>query len=253
MEIHYAVYDAPASLPLGAPLFLHIHGVSGNTLHGARYVKMAERLGFQLVAMDLSNHGESQHDGRGAAYGCREDADVAAVVDDLMTRHPGRDLYLHATSMGAMALTNAMPRILASDLARRVVAVSLENPISSVRDIVMRSPHRPPVPDLFIDLGLALASWRADVNFEACRPIDSARDVRLPVLVQWSEKDDLVPRSMIDEFFAALPSGAPARLEIFENGGHSAVWNGDPARYEDQTLANWREGLRKRAGSSSLP
>lgn len=243
MEVAYKVYGnaVPTS---DAPLFLHVHGVSGNSLHGARYFKMAERLGFQLVAMDLSNHGESQRDGKGAAYGCREDADVVAVVEDLLSRFPGRDLYLHATSMGAMALTNALPRLLASPAAEaRIVAVSLENPISSVRDVVLKSPQTPPVPGVLIDIGLLVAGWRAGYNFDSCRPIDNAKFVRVPVLVQWSEKDDLVPREMIDAFFAALPADVPRALEVFPGGGHSAVWNGNPPLYEAQTAENWLKGV----------
>lgn len=243
MEIAYKVYETPSPGD-NKPLFLHIHGVSGNHLHGARYLKMAERLGFQLVAMDLSNHGDSQRNGEGAAYGCREDADVVAVVEDLLTRYPSRNLYLHSTSMGAMALTNALPRLLAAPKASdRIVAVSLENPISSVRDVVTQSPQTPPVPRVLIDLGLLVAGWRAGYNFDACQPIEAAKFVRVPVLVQWSEKDDLVPRPMIDAFFEALPADTHKTLEIFPGGGHSAVWNGNPPLYEDQTATNWRKGL----------
>lgn len=230
----------------GAPLFLHVHGVSGNFLHGARYFQMASRLGFQLVAMDLSNHGRSSRNGKGAAYGCREQLDVVAVVDDLKARYPGRDIYLHATSMGAMAVANALPRLMADDSQRRIVALSLENPIPSVREIVTESPYRPPVPDGLIDVGLAIAGWRAGFNFESCKPSDTVRFARVPVLVQWSEKDDLVTRSLTNAFMAALPADVPHVLEIFPGGGHSAVWNGDPERYEAQTRANWREGLRWR-------
>jgi pimeloyl-ACP methyl ester carboxylesterase len=207
---------------------------------------MAERLGFQLAAMDLSNHGLSQRDGMGAAYGCREDADVVAVVGDLMERHPQRDLYLHATSMGAMALANAIPRLMALDTGRRIVALSLENPIPSVRDVVTRSPHRPPVPDAFLDLALLVAGWRAGYNFESCRPLDNVRFAKRPVLVQWSQRDDLVPRELVEEFVSALPGDIPRRLEVFSDGGHSAVWNGDPVAYEAQTKENWLVGLRVR-------
>ncbi|MCA2962169.1 MAG: alpha/beta fold hydrolase [Silvanigrellales bacterium] len=247
MDIAYKVYKSALPSP-EAPLFLHVHGVSGNSLHGARYLKMAERLGFQLVAMDLSNHGESQRDGKGAAYGCREEADVVAVVEDLLRRFPGRDLYLHASSMGAMSLTNALPRLLASEAtAAHIVAVSLENPISSVRDVVTKSPLTPPVPGFLLDMGILVAGWRAGYNFDTCRPIDNAKFVRVPVLVQWSEKDDLVPRAMIEDFFAALPSDVPRTLEIFPGGGHSAVWNGNPTLYEEQTAENWRKGVAAQA------
>jgi len=248
MRIHYNVYASP--LPATVPLFLHIHGVSGSYLHGARYAKAAERMGFQLVAMDLSNHGLSDHDGKGAAYGCREGADVVAVVEDLKERFPDRGLYLHSTSMGAMSLANALPRLMASDAkSHRIVALSLENPITSVRELVVKSPQTPPVPRMMTNLGIAIAGWRAGYNFDTCRPVDNVRFARVPVLVQWSEKDDIVPRSIIKDFMAALPADIPNSLEVYSGGGHSAVWNGEPERYERETLANFREGQRLRAAA----
>ena len=263
MRIHYNVYaattkvdayaGAPAGSParVGPPILLHIHGVSGNFLHGARYFKAAERMGFQLAAMDLSNHGLSEHDGRGAAYGCREDADVTAVIDDIKTRFPARDIYIHSTSMGAMALANVFPRLMASDATdHRIVAATLENPIPSVRDIVVKSPLTPPVPQILLSTGIALAGWRAGYNFDTCRPIDNMRFARIPLLVQWSQKDTLVPRELNDLFYASLPADVPHTLEVFPEGAHSAVWNGDPERYERETVANWREGLRYRASFS---
>ena len=240
MKVHYALYPSPLQDP---PLFVHIHGVAGNFIHGTRYVEAARRMGFQLVSMDLSNHGLSAKNGKGAAYGCREDSDIVAVFDDLTKRFPNRKLYLHATSMGAMALANAFPNLMAHAARRSIVAASLENPISSVRDIVLHSPATPAVPEFFLDAALALSGFRAGYNFESCKPIDSVKYVQVPILVQWSVLDDLVPKFLIDKFMNEIPANVPSKLTIFEKGGHSAVWNSDPDAYESQTVENWKLGL----------
>jgi pimeloyl-ACP methyl ester carboxylesterase len=243
LKIHYVTFPPETD----RPVFLHIHGIAGNYLHGLRYKPMAERLGFQFVGIDLGNHGKSDHTGKGAAYGCREDGDIIAVVEDILKQSPGRDFYLHATSMGAMALSNAMPYLMASQYRNQIVAVSLENPIRSVSDIVLRSPKRPPLPDFVIQSGLAMAGWRSGFSFESCKPVDNVPFARIPILIQWSENDDLVTKELVEEFVSALPAHVPHRFEVFKGGSHSAVWNADPAAYERQTKENWESGLKYRS------
>lgn len=257
MAVHYKVYqnprdgDAYAGFPQMAakapPFLLHIHGVSGSHLHGARYFKMASRLGFQLVAMDLSNHGLSEHNGKGAGYGCRESPDVLAVIGALLRSSPDRDILIHATSMGAMALGNAASQLTALDARHRIVAAVIENPIPSVRRVVDESPHRPPVPAFLIDVGMALAHARSGYNFEACRPIDGYKGLTLPAAVLHAQPDDLVPEKLAREVFNSLPKALPNVYKVYPRGSHSAVWNGSPAEYEADVMDIWRTGLRYRS------
>jgi pimeloyl-ACP methyl ester carboxylesterase len=244
LKIHYVVYPTPLKIE-DPPLFLHIHGISGNYLHGSRYLKAAERMGFQLVAMELGNHGMSQKTGSGAAYGCREDVDVLAVVDDLRKRFPDRLLYLHSSSMGAMSLANALPLFSSSEASEGIVAMTFENPIPSLRDVVVHSPQTPPVPVALLDFGLLVAGWRAGYNFETCRPIDNLKYASVPILVQFSEKDDLVTLPMVQKFMMNIPATVSSHLEVFKEGSHSAVWNANPALYEKQTLDNFKLGLQQ--------
>ena len=246
LKIHYVVYPSVlADQGKEPPIFLHIHGVSGNYLHGTRYLKAAERMGFQLAAMDLGNHGLSQKTGQGAAYGCREDVDVLAVVNDLRKRYPERLLYLHSTSMGAMTLANALPLFSSSEASEGIVAMSFENPIPSVRDVVVNTPKRPPVPEVLLDLAILVAGWRAGYNFDSCRPMDNLKYASVPILVQYSMKDDLVTLPVVQKFMMNIPSNVPSKLEIFQEGSHSAVWNASPDLYEQQTLENFKLGLEQ--------
>jgi alpha-beta hydrolase superfamily lysophospholipase len=243
-KIHYAVYPNETKDPK-APLFVHVHGISGNYAHGARYFKAAGRMGFQLVALELSNHGLSEKNGKGAAYGCREDADIYAVVEDLRRRMPNRLIYIHATSMGTMALANALPLFSSAEASEDIAAMSMENPIPSVHDVVLNTPQRPPLPSAFLEMGIWVAGLRAGFNFETCRPVDSLQYANVPLLIQFSKKDDLVTYSMVQEFMKAIPADVKSRLELYDEGSHSAVWNADPERYEKETVENFRLGLEQ--------
>lgn len=260
LPIHYVVFPPPpeptgkgtsrshfaphhANTSARGPIWVHFHGINGNYLHGARYLAAATRLGFQLVAAELSNHGTSGYSGKGAAYGCAEQSDVLAVLGDLLTLEPGRDILITASSMGTMALALAEKGIARLDTGHRVLAYALENPISSVMEIVSESPGVPHFPSFLVQIGLAFASVKGGHDFEACKPIESYGFFSRPVLVQHAETDGFAPVSMGKRVYSALPGSLPKLLKIYPAGGHSAVWNSQPHAFESDLLEIWKLGL----------
>jgi pimeloyl-ACP methyl ester carboxylesterase len=254
--IHYVVFPTQPKSAAGSdstgnspashaqqPLWVHFHGVNGNYLHGARYLAAAERLGFQLVSAELSNHGTSGYTGRGAAYGCSERFDVLAVLSDLLTLEPNRDILITASSMGTMALALAEKDLTRLDTGHHVIAYALENPISSVEEIVTESPAVPHFPSFLVQIGLAFAGMRSGHNFLSCKPLKSYGDFSRPVLVQHAETDGFAPVEMGRRVFAALPNALPKQLKVYPSGGHSAVWNSQPHAFESDLIEIWNLGL----------
>jgi predicted alpha/beta-fold hydrolase len=249
-RIHYKVYDniAPEQKPASdlMPLFLHVHGVSGTHMHGARYFKMAQRLGFQLVAMDLSNHGLSDHNNLGASYGCREQHDVVAVINALKEQFPGRRILAHGTSMGSMALLNASATVMTEEAlnnSKSIYALVLENPIPSVEQLTLNTPKKPNVPQSFIAAGVWLAGKRARVDFNSCQPVDAAPKVTVPTYILNAVNDDIVQPEVSAQVVAAIPKENVFRVKVFNKGAHSAVWNGQPREVEQDLLDLWKTAL----------
>lgn len=252
-RIHYKVYDnltmtqrASANPP---PFFFHVHGVSGSHMHGARYFKMAQRLGLQLVAMDLSNHGLSDHNGLGASYGCREKNDVLAVLNAMKDQYPGRKILLHGTSMGTMAILNAAGILLPEESSQQnksVLALALENPIPSIEQLVLSTPKKPPVPQGFINLGVWLAEKRGHVDFSTCAPVKAAPLVTVPTYIFNSRNDDIVSPEVSRQIADALPASSVFRVKVFQKGSHSAVWNGNPEEVEKDLAELWASAAQIR-------
>ena len=221
------------------PIFIHIHGISGNWLHGARYVKMASRLGMRLAVVELSNHGFSANNGLGAALGCREKDDVIALMKYLYTRYPQAPLYLHGTSMGTMAIFNGITEIQELDSHKMLKALAIENPIPSLRHMVMDSSMRPPLPEFLLEGALKFADFRTGLNFDKCRPIDKVAAVNRPTLIYQTVKDDIVPEKFSQLVMDTLPQGVTKEMKVFQNGSHSAVWNGQPEEVESMLASFW--------------
>lgn len=243
LDIHYKVYDAPQP---GAPLMIHVSGLTSTYLDGARYYPMARRLGFQLITFDLSNHGISGNNGQGAAYGCREQEDVLTVVKEALRRYPGRDLMLTGTSMGTMAIANAADQLLALPEAKQIVAIQFENPPSSLRDTVAFHRDGQGAPGFVLDGVVWLAGLRSGHDYTACAPVRQVADLLRPVLVHQAESDTIVSVDMARKVFAALPPGLPHQFKLYPHGKHAAVWNGQPEAYERDLAALWQTGLNYR-------
>jgi hypothetical protein len=75
--------------------------------------------------------------------------------------------------------------------------------------------------------------------------MDNLKYASVPMLLQFSEKDDLVSLGMVQKFAKNIPEGVASSVQIFKEGSHSAVWNADPALYEKQTIENFNLGLQQ--------
>lgn len=223
-----------------APILLYVPGVSANYLAGTRYIPMARRLGFELVILEMGNHGSSDSDGTGAAYGCREKDDITAMLASLAQSDPGRPILLFGSSMSAMATVNAAP-----ELARfpDLKAVVLESAPSSLRGMIAAFAHKLHLPGFLEDQVYWLVEQRTGFRYADCALPPLAKYLPVPAWVTIAEPDIMVPLEMAHEVYQALPPGLPHRLSIYPHGDHSAVWNGQPEQFEAELKAFWDASL----------
>lgn len=242
-KIHLRTFNNLPSEARSNRAWLHIHGITSTGLDGARYYHAANRLGFNLFAMDLSNHGLSEDDGRGAAYGCREYHDVLAIMKYLLNTYPDYEFLITASSMGAMALINSSKELFALPGAARIRAFGIENPATSVREIAFRGRGVPPAPKLFLDVALWVAKIRMGCDFDHMQPIDNAQYISVPTWFVHSKQDEILPPEFAQELAANMPKQIPHVVSIRERGWHSAIWNENPQQFEQELAAIFDTGL----------
>ncbi|PIQ26685.1 hypothetical protein COW36_01005 [bacterium (Candidatus Blackallbacteria) CG17_big_fil_post_rev_8_21_14_2_50_48_46] len=226
------------------PWLVYISGATSTWLDATRYLPMARRLGFNLASLDMSNHGISGNNGKGLGFGCREKEDVVALLDRVAQAYPQADLFLAGTSTGTMAIANAAGILNKRPYAARIVATVLENPPSSVRDLMaFRQPH---FPGFLYDLTAFLAGLQTGLDFGHCAPVNQLGQWRYPTLVQMPGQDNLVSPEMARKVYQALPTDLPKRFVHYPQGYHAALWNAQPQIFEADFKAIWETGLRFR-------
>lgn len=250
-RIRYLRYASDAGPASRQPILLFVHGISVNYVTGLKYYTLARRLGFELVLMELSNHGWSDNDGSGAGYGCRESADLTAVLEDLIRRFPRRPILVFGTSMGAMTIADDSESL--NRLASHVRAVILENPQSSLRDILGVYAAKMHLPDFHTDLVTWLTGLRDHQDFSRCAPYLRVETLKIPTWVEISARDFMVPIWMAEKVYAHLPRQAANRFTVFPYGDHGAVWNGQPKAFEAELKAFWHSATGLSAQAAIAP
>ena len=199
-----------------------VHGYADAKVGALAWAPAWHGLGFNILAVDLRAHGDS--DGTLCTGGYAERHDLVQVVNELVARRQAETgtLLLFGASMGAAAVAGA-----ACDpsAAATVHGVVLDSPFADFRSAAAAHWDRLGLPAGRI---ARLALWAAEAmtgaRFGDARPADLVRRAGCPVLVLAAGEDPYVSPAEAAELEAAVrdrPQGVgPSLYRRFEGVGH---------------------------------
>lgn len=180
----------------GRPTLLYFHGNAGNLAGRADRFARYQSLGYGILM--LSWRGYSGSSGRPSE--AKNLADARLAYDRLIREGvAASDIVLYGESLGSGIAVQ-----LAAE--KRVGAVVLDAPYTSVVDVALRTYPYLPVRPLLAD------------RYESDRHI---RGVTAPVLILHGERDAVIPVAMGKALYAL--ANEPKRLALFAEGGHVAL------------------------------
>ncbi len=200
-----AAWWLPASAP-EAPAVLYLIGVGHHLGTAAPALSALRRQGLSVLAVEYRGFGRS--DGQASEAVLYEDG--AAAWEKLLALAPRAESYnLYGHSIGG-----AVAIELARDSRRRVAALVLESPFTSMADTIRQSRIMRALPTRML----------LDQKYESLAKLAW---VRAPMLVLHGEDDEFVPPRMGRAIAAG--SSPPAFLAITCKAGHSDAFSGSPA------------------------
>lgn len=204
----------PAIDPQSQSTVVLIHGYADAKVGAIAWAPLWLSLGYNVVAIDLRAHGES--DGKHSTAGFFERDDLDAVINELRATRPDqtRSLVLFGVSLGAaVALATAARR---DDLR----ALVLDCPFADYRTAARAHGRLMgyPLPVLHT-LGVTLAEWISGARIDEVRPVDLIGKSRCPVLLITGDADPFVSQDSV----ASLERAVAAR------GDASQAWRAPDA------------------------
>jgi hypothetical protein len=199
---------------------LLFHGYNSNKSSMLNRAQVIRELGYHCFLVDFRGHGDSE--GFETSIGYHEAEDVLTAYQHIKTYEKDLPVILLGTSMGAVSVLHA-----ASKYPMDLEKIIIECPFESMYTAVDSRLQQLKLPSLFLaDLLLFWGGVQNNMDCTAHRVTDYAKQVKVPTLMIYGQKDSKVQRSEIDHVYEAL--GGSKQLEIIEQAAHDQLMEDDP-------------------------
>jgi pimeloyl-ACP methyl ester carboxylesterase len=224
---------------------LLLHGYADAKVGAIAWAPTFHALGFNLLAVDLRAHGQSQ--GRYSTGGFLERHDIDQVINQLRAQQGDavRRLVLFGVSLGAaVACATAILRA-EQNPPGDIDALVLECPFADYAQAIRSHARVLALPgDRLVSAAVWLAQKMSGADFDAVRPVKLISRVPCAVMVIRSDADLIIPPADADQIDAALAARpaafAPGVYWQAQNAHHIAALCEDPELYR-QKLAQFLE------------
>jgi fermentation-respiration switch protein FrsA (DUF1100 family) len=213
-----------------------VHGGQTDRRSFLRHVPMLHRAGYPVLLFDYREHGISDGDSRGIAFGWRANHDVSSAVAYMKERRGFGRVAVIGTSMGAVGTILSGARDPAIDV------VIAENPFASATDVLGDAGFFGQLPSWYRELVAFFVRLHFDVLDEP-DAIDVVGQIApRPLLLMHGTADQAVSVWQSEALFDQ--AGEPKELWILEGAEHTALFNLAPDEYERRVVGFLDRHLR---------
>jgi len=192
-----AFHSSPSREGAAAPrVAMLVHGWEGSA-DSVYILSLAEQLfslGFEVVRLNLRDHGRTQHLNRGLFHSCRL-AEVIGAASAVQARFPGARLHLAGFSLGGNFVLRVAAQAARAGLdIAKVVAVSPVMDPASTLDALERgfaAYHRYFIHKWKRSLSAKQAAWPGDYDFSDLRRMGSLRQMTSELVRRYTEFSSL--------------------------------------------------------------
>ncbi len=198
----------------GAPTLILVHGWSRNAQRMMPYIRALHPLGYNLLAFDARNHGDSSPYPRPTVYSFAEDALSAVHFVQGEKPQAARQLGIIGLSIGGGGAVNAAA--MDGNIACVVAVGAVAHPIWTM----LPEFRKRGIPEGIARALFKFMEWRYGLNFERIAPVNNIASARAHFLLIHGEEDKTIPLEHGKRMYAAAPAGQ-AELWVVPGKGHS--------------------------------
>jgi pimeloyl-ACP methyl ester carboxylesterase len=196
-----------------APTLILIHGWSRNRSRVMPYIRALHPLGYNLLAFDARNHGDSSPIPHPTVGTFSEDAlsalDFISRSDQISTQAVG----ILGLSIGGGAAINS------AGWDKRVKCVVTIGALSHPKEVMSVEFQKRKIPNSFAAFLLKYIRLRFGIDFDKIAPVNNIRSAEADIFLIHGDKDETIPLAQGQSLAAANPK--KSQLWVVPDKGHS--------------------------------
>lgn len=225
-NVKLSTWWIPNSKALGTVILFHGYGAEKSS--NLNYAYLFQKMGYNTLLVDFMGTGKSE--GHQVTIGYLEAQNVKATFDYVKSKNTNQPILLFGNSMGAAAIMKAI-----NDYALACNAIILECPFGSMQQTMtnrFENMHFPTFP--ILPLMMFWGSVENGISIYDHNPETYAKNIQVPTLLMYGEKDKMVRKSEINAIFKNL--SGKKQLVGFPLAGHE--------NYLKKYQANWYQAVQ---------
>lgn len=215
-----------------------VHGVSSCRRDSVALLPagMLHQGGFNVLMIDMRNHGDSEITNGRTTVGNREYRDILGAFDWLQAQgYESEHIGLLGLSLGAGT------SVIAFGEDPEIAALWADSPFGNLRDVVTYELERNGIPTIFVDASFQVAVWNGLDIVNRSPEIAIQNHNERPIMVVHGNADTRLPVEFGYEIYEN--AGSNAEIIIFEGLDHVEAVYEAQEQYETELIAFFTEAL----------
>jgi len=207
-----------------------LQGRTESLLYSYYFADVYAKNGYNILVVDVRAHGLS--DGKYQTAGIKESDDLVLWIKLIHEKYSINDFTLHGVCVGGATAvyTYAKLKNEGSDLVKKIVTDGMFKSYYEIFKMNFKMRGKRPFPMLYLVFFLAYIYAKARLFRET--PMKYMKDIDIPILFIWSEKDIFCIKQKSEELFAACASKHKV-VQFFPEGRYSHVRSSQEAEYDE--------------------
>ena len=187
-------------------LALLVHGYGGSHYDSYSYSKIFEERGYDILAIDLRAHGESEGDY--LTMGLNEHYDILKWIERLLKLNRNYKIVLFGISMGASTVCMTIGETLPNNVICAIEDCGYDNANNQLKYVYSKTKFV----KLFYKIFYNYTLKSKGIDLKKIDAVEKLKSSKIPVLFIHGDKDDFVPTAMVYKLYEAV---SQSRRDIY--------------------------------------
>lgn len=206
---------------------LLVHGYGGNHKEMSNYAKFFEKRGYDIFAVDMRCHGDSE--GKDLTMGLKESKDLLLWINKILEINPHYKIALFGLSMGASTVCITCGEKLPNNVILAVEDCGYDNANKQFYHVYKSKIHL----KLFYNIFYNFTKKSRGLDLKKVDPALALKNSKIPIMFIHGGDDNFVPTNMVYSLSQYVPEQRK-HVYVVDNAGHAGAYAENPRRYESE-------------------